>query len=122
MPTLADTKKTTAPARTKYSGVLRCMGYKQANNLYVAECIDLNLMVKAKSMKKAVESLNEAIHGYLLVACNGNTDGLVPRPSPFDRRLVYHWMGIKSRLAGILLQNRSTRTESRRFEYADCGA
>ena len=123
MPTLAEPKHAiTPPARKMPIQTLRCMAYKQTNNLYVAECIDLDLMVKAKSMKQATDSLNEAIRGYLTVACEGDVKGLIPRPSPISRRAVYHWAGINSRLAHFFHWNTSKRNEPRRFSYTGCHA
>lgn len=100
MPTLVETHQAIAPAK-KLGVNFRCMAYKQANHLFVAECIDLNLMVKAKSMNKATESLREAIAGYLEVAREGDIKGLIPRPSPISRKALYHWVGIKARIARI---------------------
>jgi hypothetical protein len=99
MPTVLEREKQASSSSRSEAYTLRAFAYKQSHNLYVAECIDLNLMVKAKSMHQAVESLHNAVLGYLEVACNGDTKGLIPRRSPVARLLRYHWIKLKVSLA-----------------------
>ena len=98
------------------------MAYRQGHNLYVAECVDLNLMVKAKRMNKAIESLNDAIAGYLSVVCQGDTKGLIPRKSPLNRRLKYRWVGFKFFVFGLLHRNESSKRSECLFNHSDCHA
>jgi predicted RNase H-like HicB family nuclease len=78
---------------------------------YIAECIDLNLMVRRDTMEEAIRSLEEAIVGYLHTVCcdqsaaselvqYGRVQGLVPRPSPLFRRLRYHLHCLLAALKG----------------------
>ena len=71
---------------------------------YIAECIDLNLMVRRDTME-------QAIVGYLHTVCSdqsaasellqhGRVQGLVPRPSPLPRRLRYHLHCLLAALKG----------------------
>ena len=125
MPTLAE-QTTNSPAAQKPHGkisrTLRCIAFQESHNLYVAECIDLNLLVKAKSMKQAIESLHEAISGYLAVACDGDMAGLIPRPSPLKRRIRYHAIEMQSRIARLLRRDSISKREPQRFVYPECNA
>lgn len=78
---------------------------------YIAECIDLNLMVRRDTMEEATRSLEQAIVGYLHTVCSdqsaasellqhGRVQGLVPRPSPLPRRLRYHLHCLLAALKG----------------------
>ena len=84
----------------KHVFTMRCIvrPYKDA---YVAECIDLNLLVRRKTAKDAASALEDAIFGYLEAVVedrhsfeelesSGCVKGLLPRPSPFARRAKYH--------------------------------
>ena len=117
MPTLLEKEQKAAPvgpAQRHYT--LRAFAYKQDTNLFVAECIDLNLMVKAKSMQQAVDSLYEAVTGYLTVACEGDTKGLIPRRSPVARRFLYHWLRLRIQLAK---EQQVSRNAPRLFEIPE---
>ena len=70
--------------------------------LFIAECIDLDLMVEAPTSDEAVASLYDAITGYLEVVFDGphpDLTGLIPRPSPLSHRLRYHWECLKYAVA-----------------------
>jgi len=77
---------------------LRCFFYQAEPNLYVAECVDLDLISEGDSPEKAIRGLQEAMYGYLGVAFDGDTQGLVLRPSPLGHRIRYHWHDLKDRL------------------------
>ena len=116
MPAVAEPKKErTAKAAPKSaltikkSILLRCMAYRVGDGRYVAECIDLDLMVVESSADLAMESLRESVHGYLQVVLQGDDSGLLPRLAPFSHRLRYHWYCL---LAAIVLD--------RNFRIADC--
>lgn len=90
----------------QHSFTLRCLAYRHANS-YIAECIDLNLLVKRGSIDEAASSLEDAIRGYLSVVLDnprdmetfariGRVEGLIPRPSPFTHRLRYHICCLKA--------------------------
>jgi hypothetical protein len=53
-------------------------------------------MVKGRAAKVAIQGLHDAMAGYLKTAREGDTTGLVPRPSPLRRRLRYHWFCLKA--------------------------
>lgn len=90
MPAMPAVIESAAPVAPSISiPTLRCYVYPIHSGLYEAECIDLDLVVRAKSSNKAKESLNTAIGGYLKTALRGDVRGLVPRPSPLSRRLRY---------------------------------
>lgn len=93
-----------SPARAALKGkTFRCFAYKGKSGAFVAECIDLGIMVKAKTMKKAVSSLGDAIEGYLEVVVNGDDrERLLHRPSPVSHRLHYHTVGVKLKAARAL--------------------
>lgn len=104
-------------ASDKLSGMpIRCFAYRNKSGEFEAECIDLNLFVKAKSMNKAVRSLRDAISGYLAVALDGDSEGLVPRPSPFARRLAYYWLVFELSLNKSL----SASGVKKRFDFHSC--
>jgi hypothetical protein len=83
------------------SFTLRCIVYHQkSSGFFVAECIDLDLMVKARKAKKAMRELEDAIKGYVQVAVEtGQADELIPRRSPISHRLRYHLAGLAFRLS-----------------------
>lgn len=91
-PTLAEknSKKPNAPQKRI---ALRCYVYEQRSGLFVAECIDLDLMVKARKINKAKRELRDAIVGYVHVAHDtGQYASLIPRPSPLSHRLHYYFL------------------------------
>ena len=78
----------------------RCFIYVKSG-LYVAECIDLDLMVKAKTEERAFRGLEDAMRGYLKTAFEvGDLTGLIPRKSPFFIRLLYHLTRLRATLFG----------------------
>jgi hypothetical protein len=108
---------TESPARLALKGKsFRCFAYKNKSGMFVAECIDLNLIVRAKTMKKAVSSLGNAIFGYLSVAAGGDLSGLIPRPSPLSHRIHYHAVGVQIKLARTILSWDSFRLERKLFQ------
>ena len=91
MPTLVSSGSPSAASSAPSSKIqLRCYVYRCGPGMYEGECIDLDLIVPAKSSSKAVESLRSAIAGYLATVLGGDSAGLVPRPSPLLRRLKYY--------------------------------
>lgn len=92
MSTVTERAPNQAPARNakQCDIILRCYAYKSRSGAFVAECVDLNLIVRASSSDRAIEKLIEAMTGYLKVACAGDYTGLIPRPSPLSRRFLYH--------------------------------
>jgi hypothetical protein len=89
------------PSRTEKSFSFRCFFYHQkSTGMFVAECIDLDLMVKARKPNKAMRELRDAVYGYVQVALESDLDGaLIPRPSPLSHRLHYHVVRLASRLS-----------------------
>ena len=58
--------------------------------LWCGECVDLSLCVQSVSLSGVEDKLVSAISGYLQTALKGDTCGLVPRPSAWHRRLLWH--------------------------------
>jgi hypothetical protein len=81
--------------------VLRCMIYPHSYGgrlEYIAECIDLDIIVRGGDAKKAFESLQSAISGYVQVAVKGDSSGLLPRLSPWTHRAKYHLFALRAAL------------------------
>jgi hypothetical protein len=76
--------------------VLRCMVYPNKPGEYTAECVDLDIIVQSTTPQKALDELRQAINGYLTVALAGDTEGLLPRPSPFGHRVRYHLLALRA--------------------------
>lgn len=93
----------------------RCFAHQEKSGLFLAECVDLNLVVQAKSMNQAIASLKEAISGYLKVVASGDMTGLVPRPSPLSRRLYYQWLRFR-----FSKTTERTKNTPRVFDFSDC--
>lgn len=79
---------------------LRCFGYEKRPGLFIAECVDLDLLTQGRTLEDAIGKLQEAMSGYLDVAFDGPTAGLVLRPSPLAHRLRYQWHRLWGRLPG----------------------
>lgn len=98
------------PATTSYR--FRCIVYQEkTTGLYVAECIDLNIMVKAKKQNKATRELVAAMTGHIKVALEVGEESLLSRPSPLARRLHYHWIRALAGLFKMVSRN------AKLFEY-----
>lgn len=80
---------------------LRCYVYHhKSTGMFVAECIDLDLMVKSRKANKAIRELQDAIAGYVKVAVeSGLSEELIPRRSPFSHRLHYSFVRLAPRLS-----------------------
>ena len=76
----------------------RCMVYKDQVHGFIAECVDLDLIVRGKTADGAKMKLDEALTGYLHVAYEGDVTGLVPRPSPLMHRLRYQFFSWLAKL------------------------
>ncbi len=82
--------------------VFRCMVYPRSlagAQDFVAECIDLDIIVIGSTQRAAQASLHEAVCGYLRVSAHGDTKGLIPRPSPWSHRLKYHLFALRAALS-----------------------
>ena len=95
---------------------LRCMAYSNSGS-YWAECIDLNLMVRAETMDEACVKLNDAVRGYVKVAYRGESvEGLIPRPSPIANRLRYRLIA----LTALLFKPRSIKLFASSADQSGC--
>jgi hypothetical protein len=74
------------------------MGWSPSPGVYLAECIDLNIVVRGSSPRDSMEKIKDAIIGYLQVVSEGDEKGLLPRPSPFSHRLRYRWYSLMAAL------------------------
>lgn len=77
---------------------LRTFYYQTLRGDFVAECIDLNLIAEGQTVEEAIGGLQEAVYGYVHVALDGDTRGVLPRPSPLTRRLHYHCQRLWNKL------------------------
>ncbi len=86
--------------RPSRSYTFRCFVYSKSG-AYVAECIDLDLMVKRRTPDLALHGLQDAMLGYLKTALEADdlTD-LIPRKSPFSSRLRYHLVCLRAAFFG----------------------
>jgi hypothetical protein len=84
-------QKRDAPVKKSFR--VRCFVYQQrSTGLFVGECIDLNLMVKARKPNKAMRELRDAVLGYVQVAVDSGQDSvLIPRRSPLSHRIHYRF-------------------------------
>jgi len=91
---------TEKPRRVEKRFTVRCYLYREKSGLYVAECIDLDLAVKARKQNMAMRELRDAVLGYVKVAVESGTDSeLIPRLSPLSHRLHYYAIMIACRLS-----------------------
>lgn len=74
----------------------RCLVFPK-NGSYLAECVDLYLIVKAESEERAIESLAEAVLGHVQVAHEMQEPALLYRPSPLRNRLRYGWSVLREK-------------------------
>src|SRR5258708_1724454 len=75
---------------------LRCFVRKVGADCFVAECIDLDITVEAKTLTGAIAGLQDAMRGYLDVVFESqdtDTQGIVLRPAPLSHRIRYHLYG-----------------------------
>jgi hypothetical protein len=78
--------------------VLRCVVFRNDQDEFTAECIDLDLIAYGKTQCDALHSLRDAMIGYLGLAFEGDHSGLVPRPSPLSHRARYHLFALRAAL------------------------
>ena len=75
MPTATLENETRACVEQKLA--FRCFWYHQrSTGLFVAECIDLDIMVKARKQNKAIRELQDAVLGHVKVALESGTDAV----------------------------------------------
>ncbi len=75
--------------------VLRCMICEESPASFVAECIDLDITVKAKTQQDARRSLESALTGYLRTVFEMGELSLLHRPSPISHRLRYQILRLR---------------------------
>jgi hypothetical protein len=88
---------------------LRCF-VRRVSECYIAECIDLDIAAEGATLKDAVSGLQDAMDGYLSVALDTNTSGLILRPSPLLHRVRYYIEFAKDLVYGLLSRH-DVRTE-----------
>jgi hypothetical protein len=94
-----EEKPATVPKRASRLSqlTLRCLIYKSTAGVYIAECVDLDIIVKGPNQEIACKKLLSAVSGYMKVALSGaDPSGLVPRHSPLSHRLRYHWYALRA--------------------------
>ena len=109
-----ERNKRAAPHATLPISTLRCYVCRINSNVWIAECVDLDLIVKNRTPELAISNLRDSIRGYLntVVAGEGAITGLIPRPSPLSHRLRYRWFLLKA----VLLRSQ------RNFRSFECSA
>lgn len=111
--TIEKPRSSARPARNASQAqaipTLRCMAYPH-NGKYVTECIDLDIVAIGDDSAQAKGKLAEAIGGYIEVAFEGDIRGLIPRPSPLRRRLLWRLLRIMAVVT------------TRRFSIFDCSS
>lgn len=85
------TSKDRASSVQQMNFTFRALLSRDRGGWYLAECLDLNILVKAESEKQAVKKLNDAIAGYMRVALEGDPSDLIPRRAPLGRWIAYYW-------------------------------
>lgn len=75
---------------------LRCIIYRHTPDVYIAECIDLDILVTAKDQNEAARKLIDAMRGYLKVVLAGDPEGLIPRRAPLSHRIRYRWFAARA--------------------------
>jgi hypothetical protein len=86
---------------------LRCFVRQAGANLYIAECIDLDISAESESLEGAVNGLRDAIIGYLMVVLDGvetnqEAPAAIRRPAPLSHRIRYHWEHFKYQIGALL--------------------
>jgi hypothetical protein len=99
MPSAAPSKDRPVAAQTSFR--FRCFAYTdRSTGRFVAECIDLDLMVKARKANTATRELRDAVLGYVRVAVESGQDAaLIPRLAPLTHRIHYQAVAIASRMS-----------------------
>ncbi len=88
------------PRRVDKCFTVRCFVYREKSGVFVAECIDLDLTVKARKQNIAMRELRNAVLGYVKVAVESGVDAeLIPRRSPLSHRLHYYAVVIACHLS-----------------------
>lgn len=91
---------TEKPCQAEKHFTVRCFCYRERSGLFVAECVDLDLVVKARKQTMAMRELRDAVVGYVKVAVESGADSeLIPRPSPLSHRLHYYTVMLACRLS-----------------------
>ena len=110
MPALATEPQSATSRDVKKCYFFRCYAWSSSPGEFIAECVDLDVMVRGSSPHEAFDKLKDAILGYVRVVSAGDEKGLLPRPSPLLHRLRYHWFCFKAALT----------SERRNFQLFDC--
>jgi hypothetical protein len=115
-PTIAPTSPSTLEPRTvEKCFPVRCFSYREKTGSFIAECIDLDLMVRAKKQNMAMRELRDAVLGYVKVAVESGTDSeLIPRRSPLSHRLHYYAVMCACRFRLLSCERLSRYTPSAR--------
>jgi len=93
--------------------IFRCHCYSRTPGKWIGECVDLDIIVEAKTPEQAQRELNNAVFGYLkVVFASDDIEGLIPRPSPLSHRILYRLFC----LTAALTSNRAS------FRISDCSS
>jgi len=73
---------------------------KKKNHIWVAICIDLNLVAQGDSIDEAAKNLHSMVHKYVLESCTVDKQyfsDLMPRRSPLSFYLTYYYIVIRDK-------------------------
>jgi predicted RNase H-like HicB family nuclease len=88
---------------------LRCF-VRRASDVYIAECIDLDICAEGDTLESAIKGLQDAIDMYLADAAE--IGDLVLRPAPLLHRVRYRLECAKDALTAFLSRSSHGSTES----------
>jgi hypothetical protein len=108
-----EPRQSRARKRVVPSYIFRCHYYSRTPGRWIGECIDLDIIVEAKTSEQAQRELNDAVFGYLkVVFSSDDVKGLIPRPSPLGHRILYRLNCLRA----ALTNSRET------FRISDCSS
>lgn len=102
---------------------IHCFTYKSGERYY-AECLNFNLLSRGATEDEAVARLQETMYSYIKTAYQGDTEGLIPRHSPFSHWIRYYaysfaeWLKYRL-IKGHLRHRKFEDVETVRFQH--CG-
>jgi hypothetical protein len=114
MPSNAKSKRVSSSVEKSFT--VRCFVYpEKSTGMFVAECIDLDLMVKARRSNMAMRQLRDAILGYVKVAAESGLDSeLIPRRAPISHRFHYYVVLVAAQLSLLSRERLFSYTPSTR--------
>src|ERR1035438_4657717 len=104
------------PHQVEKHYTVRCFLYREKSGLFVAECVDLDLMVKARKQNMAMRALRDAVLGYVKVAVESGTDSTAtltyPRTASRSARIAIFC------LRAFTIRSRSTHSATNKPDFS----